>query len=44
MRIHEPVFEKDQARIDSARSIEAVQQVAGLLVDAHHTEIRTTPQ
>src|SRR6266852_3022771 len=44
MCIHTPVLEEDQARIDSARLIEAILHIAGALIDAHHADIRTTPQ
>ena len=44
MRIHQPIPEESQARIDPSSLIEAIQHVARPLIDAHHTYIRSAPQ
>src|SRR6266481_8842333 len=44
MGVNEPVFEEDQARVNAAGLIKAIQRVAQSLIDPHRTDIRTCPK
>ena len=37
--IETPVLEENQTRVSSNRPIEAVQNISGLLIDAHDSEV-----